>query len=213
MVPVDEATAEEWINGPEAQLRKMIEKGDSIAEAFPAQLEVAKDLVANLDTTANVANIETFSSPYHCPAEGKMEQLFDGIYNNTGNFWHSNWQNGNAYAYSTTNGTNYFVVEDVDKAINGGLAVMVARRPVANDHLTQLTVYGTNDAYSHDDDLANIKAGGEALYTWTELGVLNTPYGTGSEFIASNAIEFEGQYQYYKFVASLEKSSDRYKCV
>ena len=202
MVPVDEATAEQWINGPAAQLRAMIEKGDSIADAFPAQLEVAKDLVANLDTTANVANIETFSSPYHCPAEGNMEQLFDGTYNNTGNFWHSNWQNGNDYAYSTTNGTNYFVVEDVDKAINGGLAVMVARRPVANDHLTQLTVYGTNDAYSHDDDLANIKAGGEALYTWTELGVLNTPYGTGSEFITSNAIEFEGQYQYYKFVAT-----------
>ena len=202
MVPVDEATAEEWINGPEAQLRAMIEKGDSIAAAFPAQLEIAKDMVANLDTTANVANIETFSSPYHCPAEGNMEQLFDGIYNNTGNFWHSNWQNGNDYAYSTTNGTNYFVVEDVDKAINGGLAIMVARRPVANDHLTQLTVYGTNDAYSPEDDLANIKAGGEALYTWTELGVLNTPYGTGSEFITSNAIEFEGQYQYYKFVAT-----------
>ena len=202
MSPIDEATAEEWINGPEAQLRKMIENGDSIAEAFPAQLEVAKDLVANLDTTANVANIETFSSPYHCPAEGNMEQLFDGTYNNTGNFWHSNWQNGNDYAYSTTNGTNYFVVEDVDGLIDGGLAVMVARRPVANDHLTQLTVYGTNDAYSHDDDLANIKAGGEALYTWTELGILNTPYGAGSEYIPSNAIAFDGKYQYYKFVAT-----------
>ena len=202
MSPIDEATAEEWINGPEAQLRKKIQKGDSIAAAFPAQLDVAKDLVADMDTTTNVANINTFSSPYHCPAEGNMEQLFDGTYNNANNFWHSNWQNGNDYAYSTTNGTNYFVVEDVDGLIDGGLAVMVARRPVANDHLTQLTVYGTNDAYSHDDDLANIKAGGEALYTWTELGVLKTPYGTGSEFIASNAIAFDGKYQYYKFVAT-----------
>ena len=202
MSPIDEATAEEWINGPEAQLRKKIQKGDSIAAAFPAQLDVAKDLVADMDTTTNVANINTFSSPYHCPAEGNMEQLFDGTYNNANNFWHSNWQNGNDYAYSTTNGTNYFVVEDVDGLIDGGLAVMVARRPVANDHLTQLTVYGTNDAYSPEEDLANIKAGGEALYTWTELGVLKTPYGTGSEFIASNAIAFDGKYQYYKFVAT-----------
>ena len=210
MSPVDEATAEVWINGPEAQLRKKIQKGDSIAAAFPAQLEVAKDLVADMDTTTNVANINTFSSPYHCPAEGSIEQLFDGTYNNANNFWHSNWQNGNDYAYSTTNGTNYFVVEDVDGLINGGLAVMVARRPVANDHLTQLTVYGTNDAYSHDDDLANIKAGGEALYTWTELGILNTPYGAGSEYIPSNAIAFDGKYQYYKFVATGTTNSRGY---
>ena len=210
MTPVDEATAEEWMFGPEAQLRAMIEKGDSIANAFPAQLEVAKDLVANVDTTKSVANIETFSSPYHCPAEGNMEHLFDGIYNNTGNFWHSNWQSGNGYGYSTQNGSNYFVVEDVNSYINGGLAIMVARRPVANDHLTQLTVYGTNDAYDAAADLERILAGEDDTNTWTELGVLNTPYGNGSEYITSNAIEFEGQFKYYKFVATATTTSRGY---
>ncbi|MEE0984774.1 MAG: T9SS type A sorting domain-containing protein [Bacteroidaceae bacterium] len=210
MTPVDEATAEEWMFGPEAQLRAMIEKGDSIANAFPAQLEVAKDLVANVDTTKSVANIETFSSPYHCPAEGNMEHLFDGTYNNTGNFWHSNWQSGNGYGYSTQNGSNYFVVEDVNSDINGGLAIMVARRPVANDHLTQLTVYGTNDAYDAAADLERILAGEDDTNTWTELGVLNTPYGNGSEYITSNAIEFEGQFKYYKFVATATTNNRGY---
>ena len=201
MVPVDEATAEQWINGPAAQLRAMVKKGDSIAAAFPAQLEIATDLVGPM-TDKPIASAENFYSPYHCPAEGQIAQLFDGTYNNTGNFWHSNWQSGNAYAMSSTNGTNYFVVEDINGDINGSLIVQVARRPVANDHLTELTVYGTNDAYVLDDDLANIKAGGESLYEWTELGVLSTPYGSGSEFIYSNSIEFEGQYNFYKFLAT-----------
>ena len=210
LAPVDEATADMWINGPEAQLRAKIEKGDSIANAFPAQLEVAKDLVANVDTTKSVANIETFSSPYHCPAEGNMEHLFDGIYNNASNFWHSNWQSGNGYGYSTQNGSNYFVVEDVNSDINGGLAIMVARRPVANDHLTQLTVYGTNDAYDAAADLERVLAGEDDTNTWTELGVLNTPYGKGSEYITSNAIEFEGQFKYYKFVATATTNNRGY---
>ena len=201
MTPVDEATAEEWMFGPEAQLRAMIEKGDSIANAFPAQLKIATDLVGPM-TDKPVASAENFYSPYHCPAEGQIAQLFDGVYNNTGNFWHSNWQSNNSYAYSNVNGTNYFVVEDINGDINGSLVIKVARRPVANDHLTELTVYGTNDAYVLDDDLANIKAGGEELYEWTELGVLSTPYGSGSEFITSNDIEFEGQYKFYKFLAT-----------
>ena len=201
MTPVDEATAEEWMFGPEAQLRAMIEKGDSIANAFPAQLKIATDLVGPM-TDKPVASAENFYSPYHCPAEGQIAQLFDGTYNNTGNFWHSNWQSNNSYAYSNVNGTNYFVVEDINGDINGSLVIKVARRPVANDHLTELTVYGTNDAYVLDDDLANIKAGGEELYEWTELGVLSTPYGSGSEFITSNDIEFEGQYKFYKFLAT-----------
>lgn len=201
MTPVDEATADLWINGPEAQLRAMVEKGDSIALAFPAQLETAIDLVGPV-TNKPVAGVNNFYSPYHCPAEGQIAHLFDGTYNNINNFWHSNWQSNNAYAYSNTNGTNYFVVEDINGDINGSLIVKLARRPAANDHLTEIVVYGTNDAYVLDDDLANIKAGGESLYEWTELGVLSTPYGSGSEFIYSNAIEFEGQYKFYKFVAT-----------
>ena len=194
--PVDEATAEQWINGPEAQLKKMIEYGDSICQAFPAQLKIAKDLVE----PANVANAQTFTSPYHCPSEGSIAGLFDGKANT---FWHANWAGeGYGYAFSTTTGTNYFVVHDADGSLDGNLCVTITRRNAQNDHLTELTVYGTNDAYNAAADKDNVIAGGEELYQWTELGVLNLPYGSSTETITSNAITFEGKYQYYKFVAT-----------
>ena len=202
LLPVSDAEVEAILNGPEAQVKKMVARGDSIAAAFPAQLEIAKDKVADINWDVTIASVDNFMSPYHCPAEGQVAQLFDGTYANASNFWHSNWQQGNGYAYNTTTGTNYFVVENIDAAITNGLAVQVARRPVANDHLTQLTVYGTNDEYDFEADKENELAGNEALYDWTELGVLKTPYGSGSEIIVSNAIEFEGQYKYFKFVAT-----------
>lgn len=201
--PVDEATADLWLNGPEAQLKKMIEFGDSVKNAFPAQLAIAKDLIQ----PANIANANTFSSPYHCPMEGSIAGLFDG---NASSFWHSNWQSGNGWGYNTTTGTNYFVVNDVVDAINGNLYVEVTRRNAQNDHLTELTVYGTNDAYDAEADKANVLAAGDELYQWTELGVLTLPYGSSTETIKSNAIEFEGKYKYYKFVATATTTNRGY---
>jgi hypothetical protein len=202
--PVDNATAEMWINGPAAQLKKMIEQGDSICNAFPAQLAIAKDLIA----PANVASASTFSSPYHCPAEGSIAGLFD---DKASTFWHSNWTGeGYGYAYSTTTGTNYFVVNDADSALNGNLFVQVTRRNAQNDHVTELTVYGTNDAYNASADKNNVIANGEELYQWTELGVLSLPFGSATETIKSNAIEFEGQYKYYKFVATATTTNRGY---
>ena len=213
MTPVDEATAEEWMFGPEAQLRAMIEKGDSIANAFPAQLDAAKDLYADLDTTKKVANAENFFSPFTCTSEGAVEQLFDGIGGQLTNFWHSEWNSGSANAYSTANGTNYFVINDTEGLINGGLAVVLQRRDAANDHVLQFTVYGTNDAYDVAVATEALKADSEKkndTYNWTELGVLETPRVNNQETVTSNAIEFEGQYSFYKFVATSTVSSRGY---
>ena len=207
LAPVDEATADQWINGPEAQLAAQFQKADSIIGAFPAQLAIAKDMVAEMNTEVNVANADNFFSPYHCPAEGSIAGAFD---DNASTFWHSNWQSGNDYAYSTTMGTNFFVIEDSEGLINGGLAVVFTRRNVQNDHLKQLVVYGSNDAYDLDADLASIKGGGEPLGEWTELGALDFPYNANNETVTSNAIEFEGQYQYYKFVCTATSSSRGY---
>lgn len=213
MTPIDEATANDWINGPAAQLRAKIEKGDSIVNAFPAQLKVAKDLVADLDTTIKVANAENFFSPFTCTSEGAVEQLFDGIGGELTNFWHSEWNSGSANAYSTTNGTNYFVINDTESLINGGLAIMLQRRDAANDHVLQFTVYGTNDAYDVAVATEALKADSEKkndTYNWTELGILETPRANNKETVISNAIEFEGQYSFYKFVATSTVSSRGY---
>ena len=202
LAPVDAAKAEELLADPSIAAGKkitaMIAKADSIIAIAPAQIEIAKDKSAACDTTVNVANEDVFFSPYHCPVEGSIAGAFD---DDPETFWHSNWQSGNEYAYSNTNGTNFFVINDAEEAINGGLAVTMTRRKQAqNDHLLQLTVYGSNDDYDVDSDLENIKGGGEPMGEWTELGVLNFPFKSATETLTSNAIEFDGQYAYYKFL-------------
>ena len=210
LTPVDETTANEWITGPAAQVKAKVLQGNKIAAAFPAQLKIAKDLVANLFTETPVANAENFSSPYHCPKEGSIEALFDGVTENLDNFWHSNWEFGNDYAYSTTNGTNYFVVNDANDKIDGGLAIVVARRPAYNDHLTQMIVYGTNDSYDAAADLQSVKNTGKGTCNWTELGMLELPYSNNTETVTSNAITFNGKYKYYKFVATATTNNRGY---
>ena len=215
MTPVDEATANQWLSeseGPKT-LQTMITKGDSIAAAFPAQLEIAKDLLAELDTTVSVANADNFESPFTCTSEGDVAQLFDGITNGITNFWHSEWNSGSANAYSSTDGTNYFVVHDTEGLINGGLAVVIGRRPAANDHIVELTVYGTNEDYDIETATEALKADSERkndTYTWTKLGVLKTPYGSNTEDITSNAIEFEGKYKTYKFLCTVTSTGRGY---
>ena len=203
MQAVSEAEVEAIMNSPEVLLEKMIANGNSIAAAFPAQLEVARDMVAELNTEVNVATVDNFYSPFTCTSEGSIEQLYDGVVGDLHNHWHSEWNSGSTNAYSTTTGTNYFVINDTEALINGGLAVVIGRRGADNDHIEELTVYGTNEDYDVATALAALKTDvTNDGYTWTKLGVLSTPYGSKTETVTSNAIEFEGQYKYYKFVGT-----------
>ena len=202
MQAVSEAEVEAIMNSPEVLLEKMVANGNSIAAAFPAELELAQDLVADINWDAPAANAENFESPFTCTSEGSIAQLFDGEWSIT-NFWHSEWNSGSTNAYSMTNGTNYFVVHDTEGVIEGGLAVQIARRAADNDHVAELTVYGTNDDYDLATATAALKTdASNDGYNWVELGVLETPYGSKTEQIVSNAIEFEGKYKTYKFVAT-----------
>ena len=203
MQSVSEAEVEAILTSPEVLLGRMIVKGDSIAKAFPAQLEIAKDKVANVNWDVPVANADNFDSPFTCTSEGSIAQLFDGVTNDLYNHWHSEWNSGSTNAYSMTNGTNYFVINDTEALINGGLAVEIGRRGAANDHVAELTVYGTNDDYDVASAITALKTDAKNDgFTWTKLGVLSTPFASTSETVVSNAIEFEGQYKYYKFVAT-----------
>ena len=203
MQAVSEAEVEAIMNSPEVLLEKMIANGNSIAAAFPAELEIARDMVAELNTEVNVATVDNFYSPFTCTSEGSIEQLYDGVVGDLYNHWHSEWNSGSTNAYSTTTGTNYFVINDTEALINGGLAVVIGRRGADNDHIEELTVYGTNEDYDVATALAALKTDvTNDGYTWTKLGVLSTPYGNKTETVTSNAIEFEGQYKYYKFVGT-----------
>lgn len=139
--PVTEEEANDWMFGPEAQLREKILKGDSIAAAFPAQLEIAKDMVTTVATEAS-----QFSSPYTTNDQQNIPQgktvynfLMDG---NTSTYWHSRWEDGNVEAL-----VHYLQVEAAEP-LDGDYYVKMTRRPVANDHVTMLEVkaYTENNA-------------------------------------------------------------------
>ncbi len=190
---IDEATALAIIEAcsPAKKIKAMKDSVDVILASAPDMIEITKDIFASMDKENPVITEVTtqFTSPWTEPNEGSIEAALDG---NTGTFWHSRWSSG----ANTTPGTNYFVIEDVNSVLDGGLAIVMTRRNATNDHPTKFTVFGSNN-YDPEEDTME-----EATGEWTELGKLNTPFGSTTETVTSNAIEFEGKYQYYKFLCT-----------
>lgn len=125
-------------------------------------------------------------------AEETYPLLLDG---NMNTFFHTDWSGGDQPAGS------HYIVAHLGDGLAGGLAVKVGRRNAGNDHPTKFVVYGaTEDQYNFADDT---NATTDAVDScWTELGTLNVPFGTNTEIVTSNAIEFAETYNYFKFVCT-----------
>lgn len=197
---IDAETAQAWIDEYEKSvkyIRANIDSVNTIIAAFPAQKTIAIDAApAKVDESVQVASASTFTSPWTETGEGSIGGLFDEV---STTYWHSAWGNAAAgQAVNTTPGTNYFVIHDAGKELKGGLAIRITRRSNAsNDHPTAFMVYGAN-AY----DPAADKGYNEGGAVWTELGALSTPYGSNNETVTSNAIAYDGNYEFYKFVCT-----------
>ena len=179
LAPIDEATVEQWVNGPAAQLRAKVEKGDSIAAAFPAQLEIAKDLDDKVVTDFN-----QFSSPYSTndaqsiPAGKNVTYfLIDG---NPNTYWHSRWEDG-----EQPNMTHYLQI-DATKPLEGEYFIKMTRRAVVNDHPTQFVVLG----YNENNTELGVDEG-------VEIATLDMPLGSNTETINSDTFKIEG-YRYIR---------------
>ena len=147
MTPIDEATANDWMFGPEAQLRAKIQKGDSIAAAAPSQIEIAKDIEVNIlendsvvsdaaQFTGNATIIDGSNGLPEAPAsaDDTYALLLDG---NPSTFWHTSWMGGAVAAHK-----HYLQVE-APEGFDGLYAVKMTRRQgAANDHPVQLAVVG-----------------------------------------------------------------------
>ena len=130
---------------------------------LPQEVEIKKD---NNLITAN----EQFSSPWTESSEGSLNNLLDG---NKSTYWHSAWSGGNV-----ANHTHYLQValaEPVDEMV----AMTIARRPVANDHVTKWGIYGSNDPEAADD-------------AWTVLASRATPYGNNTETLTTMPFDTKG---------------------
>lgn len=175
--PVDEATVDALINGPARAIAEMADSIATIKETFPGQVVIAEDVITEIDEQhPAITSVEQLSSPYTEAAEGSLEGAIDG---NTNTFWHSNWSDG-----TTDPGIHYLQVEVSDLTT---IAYLITRRPVTNDHLTKMAVYGTNNPDAEKSEC-------------TLLNTSEFPYKNNTEVLTSPVFDATG-YNYLRFYA------------
>ena len=190
MSPVDEATANDWMFGPEAQLRAMIQKGDSIVAAAPSQIEIAKDIETTVfENDSVVVTADQFYSQWTTEdaqtiPEGQTvyDFMLDG---KQSTYWHSKWENG-----AVGQKVHYLQVNAAE-ALEGLYAVKLQRRPVSGDHITELIVKGYVDAPT---DETTFEEG-------TELGTLKLPLTANNETVITNTFDATGM-NYLRFYST-----------
>ncbi len=179
LAPVDDETADLWINGDEAKLRKMFAVADEAIRTVPAEIEIAKDIVVtvfendSVVTDASQFFANTLSG--ECDPDDPYAALLDG---NTATFWHSAWEDGDVAQH-----VHYLQVE-ADEALEGTYVVKLGRRAAAsNDHPVKLAVRG----YDANDESLAFEDG-------EDLGVLDFPFdGAATWATAKDLFDAKGK--------------------
>ena len=123
-----------------------------------------------------ITSADQLSSPWTESSEGSLANIIDG---SKTTYWHSAWSAG-----SVANHTHYLQVA-LTEAIDYDIAMTIARRAVANDHITAWTVFGSNDAEAADEE-------------WSYLAYLTTPFGNNTETLNTLPFSTKGN-QYLRF--------------
>ncbi|MBR1788836.1 MAG: leucine-rich repeat protein [Bacteroidaceae bacterium] len=167
----------------------IIERATFLAryDSLMAEVQASLEEVRGVQYTAVIQNANQLSSPYTESSEGSLAALID---DNTSTYWHSKWSGG-----SVAGGIHYLQVDIVETA-DMDLYATFTRRPTMNDHVTNMSVFGTNEP---DAD----KEGCEELLVW------NTPYGSNTETLTSAVFSNSG-YRYLRFYANTTTSSRGY---
>ncbi|MBQ2011888.1 MAG: discoidin domain-containing protein, partial [Bacteroidaceae bacterium] len=187
LIPVEEAVAEKMIEdyAPIRDRDAMLASVAEMAASGSNMLDIARDLQTvevNMEMPL-ISEPTQFSSPMtttdtQCPTiEEVYPYLLDG---NTTTYWHSRWEDGDR-----PNGTHYLQVELTEPEAVTGAAIQFTRRAVANDHVIEWGVYGTNDPEAEKG-------------ACEKLGVLATPFTSNTETILTGGFETKG-YKYIRF--------------
>ena len=190
MTPVDEATANDWMFGPEAQLRAMIQKGDSIVAVVPSQFEIAKDIETTIhENDSVVVTADQFYSQYTTEdaqtiPEGQTvyDFMLDG---KQSTYWHSKWENG-----AVGQKVHYLQIHATE-TMDGLYAVKLQRRPVSGDHITELIAVGFVEEPTDETAFADGK----------ELATLKLPLSANNETIVTNTFDATGM-NYVRFYST-----------
>ena len=163
---------------------ELTEKQKELLRRYDTLLADAKSVLESIKNGSQenaplIHDVSQLSSPYTEPSEGSLAGLLDG---NNSTFWHSNWRNG-----SVKGGTHYLQADLINPA-DMEVYVTFTRRPAMNDHVTNMSVLGTNDFSAE-------KSACEELLTFA------CPYGSNTETITSTIFQTKG-YRYLRFYAN-----------
>ena len=188
LTPVDEATVQAWMAKLPSQkeIRAKVDFADSIAAAFPAQLEIAKDEY-NEVVDSMVTDASQYSSPYTETREGSIDALND---NNPDTYWHSDWTN------SVDSLVHYLQIEAAEP-LEGTWAVKMSRRKSQSDHITSMAVYG----YNENNPELTVENG-------TRLGTLTFGSATSGAKVVSNETFEASGFKVFRFY-SLTTTNNR----
>ena len=160
----------------------LLEKYDSLLAAAKENLEKAIDI----QHVKLISSVDQLSSPYTEPSEGSLAALLDG---KTDTFWHSNWSDGNV------DGGIHYLQVDLINPVDHEIYVTFTRRPVANDHVTNMSIFGTNDPEAEKDNC-------------TELLTFDCPFTSNTETITSELFGTQN-FRYLRLYANTMSPSTR----
>ena len=155
---------------------------DAIAEAEAAIAQAKDEQYITERSTGIITSTEQFSSPWTDAEEGSFNNVLN---DDASTFWHSDWHGGNV-----ANHTHFFQVS-LEKAVEGTIQCFMRRRNVANDHITNLGVFGSNDENALES---------ETEEGWTEAGSFDlTQNASASQTLYSNGVQLPEGYKYLRF--------------
>lgn len=158
-IEVDEATVQTLLDAKDAEEKQ---------KALNAKLqEMIAQALAQYNATAEyergaalITETSQLSSNATEPNEGSIEALID---NDPDSFWHSKWSGG------TVPVNSHYLQVDLIEPAEEMVELYVRRRKAENDHVTLMTVYGSNDGdewtYLTQVKLANATSGAEFAAT------------------------------------------------
>ena len=153
-----------------------------ITEAEAAIAQAKDDTYITERSAGLITSTEQFSSPFTDPTEGSFDNV---LTDDASTFWHSTWQEGDKQNH------DHFFQVSFDGPIEGNIQCFMRRRNVANDHITNLGVFGSNDESSLESDTEE---------GWTELGSYDlSANASASQTVYSNGIQFAEGYKYLRF--------------
>lgn len=154
---------------------------EAIAEAEELITKAKDDSYITERSAGLITSTEQFSSPCSDAEEGSLSNVLS---DDAGTFWHSDWHAGNV-----PNHTHFFQVS-FEEPIEGDIQCFMRRRNVANDHITLLGVFGSNDESALEGDEES----------WTEIGSFDLSKNASSSLtVYSNAVTFPEGYKYLRF--------------